>query len=355
MDETEFNSYLNGNTIDSVSLMNDMKDLSKIDDEDLVFFEKRFEKDSEAEMDIRYFIYDNLYMNYNMILVEFDVSDSINTESVDLESGKNKWKENYNYDSSRTAQKIKDYEAVKKIKSYNKNDFKISKFCFPERGPQWFDYHDEKDFRNTKASAMRYVDKLLNGSKIKPNDKDETFVTVYRYMSREEFGKLISGETIIGKDGFNEMNSTSRGICFLDDEVYPLERLSFLSGIVSEDFLVEFKVDQNKLIRSAGSYADPYIFSDPNKFWTTIYMKEYCTPEYNKNDFQITAFCVPNKETEFGIPWFLYNGEKALSEIDNAVENLRDSFYYDTDVIDFDDDLDSVIYDSNIEYDEYNI
>lgn len=119
---------------------------------------------------------------------------------------------------------------------------------------------------------------------------------VYRYMSWGEFNKMAAGLEIVGKRHYNA-NTTSTGICFLpetvtwssfDGEGYidysqrAEECLNFLSGIVSDDVLVEFEADSTRLTETCGQYADPCIC----EWGAYISITEYCAPSYSRDSIR---------------------------------------------------------------------
>lgn len=108
---------------------------------------------------------------------------------------------------------------------------------------------------------------------------------VYRYMSRKEFDAVWNGEELINDmdHGARRAKTNSVGFCFLGEEgdgnpYSPIDSYQFLSGIVSDDILVEFEVlDESSLTESWGVYADPCW----NHWDDTIIVKEYCTTRYS--------------------------------------------------------------------------
>ena len=131
---------------------------------------------------------------------------------------------------------------------------------------------------------------------------------IYRYMSRNEMFLMSAGVDIKGKRSFKARTSSS-GVCFLpevitfehtcsrDDSVElckfsPEEAFEFMRGIVSDDVLVEFFVENADFGRlfahTAGVYADP--FNDVN----LIMVLELCTPYYNRDMLKPVGYCVPD-------------------------------------------------------------
>ena len=138
---------------------------------------------------------------------------------------------------------------------------------------------------------------------------------LFRFMSKDEFEKLINGEKLVnGKK--HPGNTDSIGFCFMpykedEDIEYAHE---YLSGIVTEDIIVVFETDKNNLNKSWGIYADPY-----GHFFDTITETEYCTTNYNKNTFKILKYGVNIDEHGLNIKW--YNTEKKALDIVNKKLN----------------------------------
>ena len=111
---------------------------------------------------------------------------------------------------------------------------------------------------------------------------------IYRYMSKVEFNKMMSGKSIVGKKHHVAMTN-STGICFLPETVTfivkdgrkisfdPVLCFDFLYGIVADDYLVEFETNES-LNCTYGRYADP----TTENFGDFITVQELCIPEYNK-------------------------------------------------------------------------
>ena len=137
---------------------------------------------------------------------------------------------------------------------------------------------------------------------------------LFRYMSIREFSMMSSGCDIVGKSDFSNCRTNSAGICFLGEEtrftshieVYrektdsfeteevrscysPINCLAFLSGIVSEDVLVEFEVENPDGLReSFGVYADPV----NGDYDAVICITEYCIDSYNRDVFVPTRYAM---------------------------------------------------------------
>lgn len=107
---------------------------------------------------------------------------------------------------------------------------------------------------------------------------------VYRYMSFHEFNLMEAGVTIVGRS-YHDANTDSVGVCFLpeltyvrDGEAWTADKcLEFMSGIVTNDVLVEFETNET-MTESWGEYADPY-----GDYDDTISIMELCIPQYNRS------------------------------------------------------------------------
>lgn len=111
---------------------------------------------------------------------------------------------------------------------------------------------------------------------------------LFRFMSREEFIKLVNGEDL-ENNTVHEGHTESIGFCFMEEDVCnnPEYAYEFLSGVVSEDICVRFETEV-KLKEGYGIYADPY-----GSFWDTIIKTEYSITKYNNKDFKILEFAIP--------------------------------------------------------------
>lgn len=86
---------------------------------------------------------------------------------------------------------------------------------------------------------------------------------LYRYMSINEFLKLMSGEKLTNTNKFSMNRTDSEGFCFLGEETAyqhgydhdegqiltydALSCLKFLKGIVSDEILVEFNPSESAI------------------------------------------------------------------------------------------------------------
>ena len=110
---------------------------------------------------------------------------------------------------------------------------------------------------------------------------------VYRYMGKNEFQNLLHGQTLKNNTVYSSKGyrSGSAGFCFLPEIVVadgatfnPVESFSFLSGIVSPEFFVEFEIiDASFFVTSTGVYRNPRAFDDAEMMNIT----ELCLSSYD--------------------------------------------------------------------------
>ena len=146
---------------------------------------------------------------------------------------------------------------------------------------------------------------------------------LYRYMSINEFLKLMSGEKLTNINKFSMNRTDSEGFCFLGEETAyqqgydheegqiltydALSCLQFLKGIVSDEVLVEFNPSESaikKLHEGTGIYSDPQ-----GDYGDLICITEYSTTEYDKDAFN------PNRIVAFPGIKDKYSFSKALDQI----------------------------------------
>lgn len=117
-----------------------------------------------------------------------------------------------------------------------------------------------------------------------------------RYMSLDEFERLMDGEILENNKEHNRKWSTSTGFCFL-------RKGHFLENAILDQFFkkentlvkVEFKVNSTKYLnRSKGRYETDEVFGwDPEEddiwdpFQNFIWMREYCTTQYSIRTFKV--------------------------------------------------------------------
>lgn len=114
---------------------------------------------------------------------------------------------------------------------------------------------------------------------------------VYRYMSLSEFSDMLKGLPIKSETNWKmkEKSSSSIGICFLPESIVaytdrgietydPIFAYEFLSGIVSNERLVEFENHGVRFEKTSGVYADPF-----GSWWARIEVGELSTTMYNRD------------------------------------------------------------------------
>ncbi len=120
-------------------------------------------------------------------------------------------------------------------------------------------------------------------------------MTVHRFMSQQEFDKLIAGEVLENDTVHSELgrHSTSIGFCFFTED--PDEAIHWLSHIVCQDLCVTFSIPDYLLTESKGEYRDvenddiegmslyDMFFTPPPSIWR----KEYCMQRYSRKDVRI--------------------------------------------------------------------
>lgn len=129
----------------------------------------------------------------------------------------------------------------------------------------------------------------------------------YRFMSLNEMSKLSAGMDIVGKRHY-DCRTNSVGVCFLGEktvdnnehEYSPIECYEFLSGIVSDEVLVEFE-SSLELKTSYGIYADPY-----GMYEDLISITEYNHTMYNRETMKPLRYAmVDNYSSNWA--WYDFN------------------------------------------------
>lgn len=118
---------------------------------------------------------------------------------------------------------------------------------------------------------------------------------LYRYMSNREFSMLLAGTPMVNRRNHaTHAHTDSVGFCFLPETVrfnsndgsrhYELtapQCIDFLSGIVTNDVLVEFDIHDEDSVRSGfGVYADPQ-----GGFFDTVVIEEFSVECYDRDSF----------------------------------------------------------------------
>ena len=126
--------------------------------------------------------------------------------------------------------------------------------------------------------------------------------TVYRYMSDNEFRKLMNGDVLVNETDHSKSRHThSVGFCFLQDlslveggrskEWFtPATAILMLRTIVSEDVLVKFETEE--VFRfSYGQYASPFERGGDLFNPELVYMRELSLTRYSKDTVRPIEFC----------------------------------------------------------------
>lgn len=130
---------------------------------------------------------------------------------------------------------------------------------------------------------------------------------VFRFMSEEEFLKLLQGHTLKNKIDYKRLGRRTGtvGFGFLDKSKYaPEYAWHFLKGIDEYDYCVEFEVSNDiKFGKSKGIYRKPVEMSQNihmslldfidyvQNYNETIEVDELSITEYNSTKFEIIRFC----------------------------------------------------------------
>lgn len=130
---------------------------------------------------------------------------------------------------------------------------------------------------------------------------------VFRFMSKEEFIKLMHGDTLTNNTDYAKKGHKTGtvGFGFLSKEEYkPEYAWHFLRGIAQYDYLVEFEVPSAyNFKRSKGTYAKPVevnengeatnadIFTLMSHFRQTMEVNELSTTQYSTKEFKILRYC----------------------------------------------------------------
>lgn len=127
--------------------------------------------------------------------------------------------------------------------------------------------------------------------------------TIYRYMSENEFKKLMAGEVLEnGTDHSKVARSGSVGFCFLTSMTMieggigsrrflsAEEMYSMLGSLVSGDVLVRFETEET-FLTSFGRYADPFSKMDDIFNPALVSIRELSITRYSRETVRPVAFC----------------------------------------------------------------
>jgi hypothetical protein len=132
-----------------------------------------------------------------------------------------------------------------------------------------------------------------------------TKITVFRFMSEEEFTLYGRGELVQGKPqiAYNLSSAYRKAVgCFMPVETWwkddpagaAKSAYQYLAGIVSKDVCAIFSAPADTFHQGNATYADPY-----GSFLDTMMVDELMTPSYSKETFELIS-CYRN----FDDDWF---------------------------------------------------
>ena len=139
------------------------------------------------------------------------------------------------------------------------------------------------------------------GSRIYIDISCKENMKLYRYMSVWEFIRMSRGEEIKPYVYGFKADTGSKGLCFIGEKTLveapesteyfsPLRCLKFLEGIVNDEMLVEFEIQDTDAVQTSwGKYSNPF-----NEAWgSTINITEYCMMSYQKDTLVPTRYLFP--------------------------------------------------------------
>jgi len=94
---------------------------------------------------------------------------------------------------------------------------------------------------------------------------------VHRFMSADEYNKLMAGEVLTNNDRHEGWLTTSIGFCFFVEP--PDEAIHWLGGVTFPDYCVTMEINAMHLRPSMGHYRNPA--------GGTMNKVEYCTTSYS--------------------------------------------------------------------------
>lgn len=114
---------------------------------------------------------------------------------------------------------------------------------------------------------------------------------VHRFMSSEEYERLVNGETLENHRHHAKGGAESVGFCFTQEA--PELAIRWLSGIVDTDYCVTFRVRDKGLLRKVhATYRDPTVpipMTGPliTEGMPTMTKEEYCCERYSSKQLKI--------------------------------------------------------------------
>lgn len=119
---------------------------------------------------------------------------------------------------------------------------------------------------------------------------------LFRFMSINELRKYTNGENLINtKDHNKEDNkkTDSVGFCFFNYAHYrPEEIFHSVTGIVNCEVCCLFETERKNVRMTHGRYSRAINTTTIER--ESFISKEYCTTEYNKEDFKLLSYAIPD-------------------------------------------------------------
>ena len=116
---------------------------------------------------------------------------------------------------------------------------------------------------------------------------------VTRFMSRAEWDKLTSGQTITNHRK-HKAKTTSVGFCFTEDE--PQVAWKYLGGVVDAEVCVTFEFPDGFLTESKAQYADK---REGAKFGNLMEKRDWYCTEYSLDECKVVCVIDPFMGEEY--------------------------------------------------------
>lgn len=111
---------------------------------------------------------------------------------------------------------------------------------------------------------------------------------VHRFMSAEEYRRLVNGQLLVNESKHKGFRSESRGFCFTTDE--PKEAIHYLSGNVDTDYCVTMDIPESMLHKSKALYRDWQ--NDDVMSYTSLPTNANDVPTVEKTEYCLTRYSV---------------------------------------------------------------
>jgi hypothetical protein len=110
---------------------------------------------------------------------------------------------------------------------------------------------------------------------------------VHRFMSEDEYRKLIKGERLVNVNPHFGQKTTSMGFCFFIEQ--PKDAIHWLSGIVIPEVCVTLEFPEGYLKKAYGYYRDVEKDKNCTGKFPPVRKAEYCCTEYSIDDCKVIA------------------------------------------------------------------